>query len=322
MKKINIPTPGLQIDFSFAIGELRSRFLQEALFDTLKNLDISAVDKELSVYVPKESLNTLAARGLRGELLFPVPCVLSANPSLLGYYRLLLGFSQKQFYSGHFGLSPFFTMESKGVLTSNNKDFLPVLCEALIRSAVELINGVGDKRLSKELLDDLTLLTVGPQLRGGANVRKGIAGTHDVFQVIHKIVSNSIVASSSIKIELLNAAGRKVFIEFSSDPDIVIREEGNNKFFRNIIAIEVKGGTDFSNIHNRVGEAEKSHQKARINGYVECWTVVNVDKIDLNIAKKESPSTNQFYKISSLKSGNGPEYQDFKSRIISLTGIK
>lgn len=322
MNKINIPTPGLQIDFSFAIGELRSRFLQEALFKTVKDLDISEVDKELSVYVPKESLNTLAARGLRGELLFPVPCVLSANPFLLGYYRLLLGFSQKQFYSTQSGVSSFKIMEFKGRLTPKSKEFLPDLCKALIQSAVELINGVGDKRLSKELLDDLTLLTVGPQLRGGANVKKGIAGTHDVFQVIHKIVSNSIVASSSTKIELLNAAGRTVLIEFSSDPDIVIREEGENNFSRNIIAIEVKGGTDFSNIHNRVGEAEKSHQKARINGYVECWTVVNVDKIDLNIAKKESPSTNQFYKISSLKSGKGPEYQDFKSRIISLTGIK
>jgi hypothetical protein len=30
--------------------------------------------------------------------------------------------------------------------------------------------------------------------------------------------------------------------------------------------------TDFSNIHNRIGEAEKSHQKARQTGYTEVAT--------------------------------------------------
>ena len=85
--------------------------------------------------------------------------------------------------------------------------------------------------------------------------------------------------------------------------------------------MEVKGGTDFSNIHNRVGEAEKSHQKARQAGFVECWTVVNVDRIDMAMAKRESPSTNNFYRISQLESGKGAEFCDFRDRIISLTGI-
>jgi hypothetical protein len=40
------------------------------------------------------------------------------------------------------------------------------------------------------------------------------------------------------------------------------------------------------------------------------------------MAKKESPSTNRFYRISDLVSGNGAEYQDFRNRVISLTGIK
>ncbi len=72
-------------------------------------------------------------------------------------------------------------------------------------------------------------------------------------------------------------------------PDIIIREEMSKGTFRNIIAIEVKGGTDYSNIHNRIGEAEKSHQKARNSGFVECWTVVNVDRLDFTVAKSESP---------------------------------
>ncbi len=113
----------------------------------------------------------------------------------------------------------------------------------------------------------------------------------------------------------------KVLIEFASDPDIIIREEMDKGTYRNIIAIEIKGGTDFSNIHNRIGEAEKSHQKARNAGYHECWTVVNVDRIDLAMARKESPSTNRFYCISKLMTPQNEESRDFRNRIISLTGI-
>jgi uncharacterized membrane protein YiaA len=60
----------------------------------------------------------LAKHGLRGELVYPVPYLFANNPFLLGYYRLLLGFSQKEFYSTAFGVSIFKTMEVKG-----GKDF-------------------------------------------------------------------------------------------------------------------------------------------------------------------------------------------------------
>lgn len=322
MLKINIPIPELQIDFSFALGQIRSLYLQDALSKTVDDIDLSILDIELSSYVPQVSLKALAKHGLRGELVFPVPCLLEANPYILGYYRLLLGFSQKEFYTTKFGVSGFKSMEVKGILTKKNAEFLPDLCRGLIESAISLIDGIGVDRISKELLDDLTLLTVGPQLRGGANVKKGVAGIVDVFQAIHDIVEHAANSSSASKIEIKNAAGRIVLIEFAPDPDIVIREEFSKGKYRNIIAIEVKGGTDFSNIHNRVGEAEKSHQKARAAGYVECWTVVNVDRIDMDMASRESPSTNTFYRLSSLKQGEGEEYQDFKDRVISLTGIR
>lgn len=322
MTKINIPIPKLQIDFSFKLGQIRSLHLQDALSKTIDGLDIEKLDKELSAYVPQTSLKALAKHGLRGELVYAVPCVLEANPYLLGYYRLLLGFSQKGFYTKQFGVSGFKSMELKGILTNKNNAALPDLCKGLIRCAVALIDGIGPDRLSREFLDDLTLLTLGPQFRGGANVEKGLASIVDVFQAIHNIVEHAAKNSSESKIEIVNAAGRKVLIEFAPDPDIVIREEMSKKRFRNIIAIEVKGGTDFSNIHNRVGEAEKSHQKAKAAGYVECWTVVNVDRIDITMARKESPSTNMFFRLSDLKSTESNEYQDFKERVISLTGIR
>jgi len=322
MNEINIPTPHLQIDFSYALGQIRNLYLQDALLKAIEYIDIKQLDQELSNIAPTESLKTLAKHGMRGELVFPSPCILKQNPFLLGYYRLLLGFSQKEFYTTKFGVSKFKSMETKGILTLKNEKQLNALCKKMSHCCAELISGIGIDRLSKNLLDDLTLLTVGPQLRGGANVKKGVLGIVDVFQIIHEIVEHATTNSSTTAIEIKNAANRKVYVEFAPDPDIVIREEMSKKSYRNIIAIEVKAGTDFSNIHNRMGEAEKSHQKAKSSGYVECWTVVNVDNIDINIAKKESPSTNSFYKISDLKSKNSSHYKDFKERIISLTGIK
>ncbi len=130
------------------------------------------------------------------------------------------------------------------------------------------------------------------------------------------------INSSPRRIEIKNAAKRTVLIEFAADPDIVIREEMRPENYRGIIAIEVKGGSDFSNIHNRIGEAEKSHQKAKRAGFVECWTVVNVDRINMRMAARESPSTNRFYRISSLVAAEGEEFEDFRARVVSLTGIR
>lgn len=323
MSPINIPPPQLQIDFSILLDQIRNLYLQDALSATIENLDLKKLDSELNEYVPQTKLKILAKKGLRGELVFPVPYLLESNPFLLGYYRLLLGFSQKDFYTSKiYGVSCFKPMEIKGHLSNANKDKLSKLCESFVHSAGLLLDGIGDEKISRALLDDLTLLTVGPQLRGGANVSRGQKAIIEVFEAIHTIVEKSIKGSSPNKIEIINAAGRKVVIEFAPDPDIVITEEIAINKIRNIIAIEVKGGKDFSNIHNRIGEAEKSHQKAKADGYVECWTVVNVDRFDTEMAKRESPSTNMFFRLSALKAKKGEEYQDFKDRVISLSGIK
>jgi len=112
--KFNILEPELQINFAQILRQLRDQYLQQALAKTIQNMEISEIDHELARYVPAQSLSLLASRGLRGELLFPVPAVLQQNPYLLGYYRLLLGFSQKIFYSGEFGLTSFKSMEDWG----------------------------------------------------------------------------------------------------------------------------------------------------------------------------------------------------------------
>ncbi|MGQ0565257.1 MAG: XcyI family restriction endonuclease [Gemmobacter sp.] len=318
---IIVPSPDAQIDFAVSLSGVRQTYLQDALSATVARLRIPDIDVELSTLVPAHSLASLAAHGLRGELVFPVPVVLQANPRLLGYYRLLYGYSQKEFYGAATGLARFKGMEERGIIRPAIKADVPVLAAALCDAGALLVAGIGTSKLSSTLLDDLTLLTLGPQLRGGANVRKGAAGIRTVFNAIHDIVAASAIASTENRIEIRNATGRRVVIAFAPDPDIIIREEMRAGTYREIIAIEVKAGSDFSNIHNRIGEAEKSHQKAKARGYAECWTVVNVDRIDMVMARRESPSSNRFYRISDLVAAAGDDYRDFRDRVVSLTGI-
>lgn len=319
---INIPAPDLQIAFAAALDQIRDRYLQQALSRTVGQLAVHVIDDQLATFANSQDQNKLAQRHLRGELLFAVPAVIQQNPLLLGYYRLLLGFSQKAFYATGTGLAPFKTMEDRGVIAVAQRRRLPELCGALCACASQLLQGIDQSKLTASLLDDLALLTVGPQLRGGHNVALGVAGTMDVFEIIKGVVSHSIKSADKRCIQITNAAKRKVRIEFAADPDIIIREEMAANSYRNVIAIEIKGGADFSNIHNRIGEAEKSHQKAKSIGYNECWTVVNVDKIDLAMAKRESPSTSRFYVLSQLKSRKSTEFTDFRNRLVSLIGIR
>ena len=313
--------PNTQVGFANTLKELRETFLQDALATTVAVMEINILDSELHEYVDNGSLQTLATHGMRGELLFAVPSILEKNPRLLGYYRLLLGYSQKGFYTAATGAGMFKSLEEKGSLSQKQRSALPELCRALNLSAKYMLEHLKDQMISSGFFDQLTLLTLGPQLRGGANVKKGTSAISQVFDVVYQIVSASVVRSNSRCIELKNNSGRTVYIQFAADPDIVIREELATDKYRNLVAIEVKGGQDYSNIHNRVGEAEKSHQKAKKDGYVECWTVVNVDRIDMNMAQKESPTTNKFYRISELLNQSSAEYRDFSLQILSIAGI-
>jgi hypothetical protein len=316
---VRLPDPDLQIDFSACLAAAREAYLIDALSAVVGALDIPQLDAELAKVVPADCMRTLASAGLRAEYVFPVPSVLRGNPRLLSYYRLLLGHSQKLFYQACNGTGPYRCMEDAGTLPACVP--LDSLCAELARGLCLLVKGIGAKRITIGLLDDLTLLTLGPQLRGGVNVRKGRAGIQAILDLIHPIVRRSVLKRDDRKLVLRNAAGRHVFIEFASDPDIVIREVIARNEYRNIIAIEVKGGTDFSNIHNRVGEAEKSHQKARLAGYVECWTIVNVHKLDEETARSESPTTNRFFCLPEIAQPGSKEYRAFRNRILALTGL-
>lgn len=185
----------------------------------------------------------------------------------------------------------------------------------------QLIAGLGVQHVTAALIDDLTLLTLGPQLRGSDNTMIGKLANQSVFEIIRSIVEQAVVKRTETRLELKNASGRKVVIAFSADPDISITEKTSDKATRNIIAIEIKGGADQSNIWNRLGEAEKSHQSAKHSGFVEFWTIYNVGNLDEKKAREKSPTTNRFYALPELARNEGDVYWDFRDRIASLVGI-
>ncbi len=321
MNKFKVPEPDLQIGFCRRLREVRRLYLLDALLATVAEGDIGTINAELEDLVAGSALQRLAGWGLRGEIVFAVPVVLTANPWLLGYYRLLLGFSQKQFYGNRYGFGPFKSMEVRGEITPANSRQLPLLCVALCSSGATLVEGVS--HLSREVVHDLTLLTLGPQLRGCVLNTLRTVATRKVFELIQALLTSETVAEGERSLTVQNAAGRPVKIEFAADPDICIREELPSGRFRNLVAIEIKGGRDYSNIHNRIGEAEKSHQKAKKDGYVECWTIIGVAAdLGMDLARRESPSTDRFYHLDRILGASSAEAEDFRESLLSRLGIR
>ena len=214
--------PNLQISFYFRLQIVRDLYLQDALKKTVNKLDIKKIDNELANYVSPDKLRHVAAFGLRGEVFFPVPCMLEENPFLLGYYRLLFGLSQKEFYNkGPFGR--FKRLEDRGDFTKFQKPLISALCKSLVKTAEALVDGIDE--ISTQTIHELQLLTLGPQLRGGANTRIGQDATQEIFDLIKSLVASYIKDTTERTIHVVNDSKRTVMIEFFSDPDVRITEK-------------------------------------------------------------------------------------------------
>ena len=192
------------------------------------------------------------------------------------------------------------------------------LCTSLVRSAEELIDGIDDWSLSR--VRDLQLLTLRPQLRGSRNTRLGQEATQEVYQSIKGIVEPYISTCSERAIRIKNDSHRTVLIDFFSDPDVRIIEQLRSSN-RPIVSMEIKGGSDRSNIHNRLGEAEKSHQKARSRGFLEFLTIVRAE-VDLAMARSESPTTSHFFNLDGIKDESSKDHKRFRELLGSLLGIR
>ena len=306
----------LQIAFFYRLQNIKKVYLKEALRQAISGIDISILNAEAEIFYSNRTISKIASFGLRAEVFLPIPSVLKANPQLLGYYRLLFGISQKEFYSkGVFG--KYKSFEEGRKVKGNTEDHFDSLITELVPIATELIAGIDD--LSLEIVHELQILTLGPQFRGGRNTVLGKEATDRTFELIRNLVHKYIVDSDQKKIKLVNKLDQIITVQFASDPDIVIVEElenGPNK----VVSIEIKGGTDFSNAHNRLGEAEKSHQKAKQDGFFEFWTIVRVD-IDPSLAKKESPTTNRFFNLDKIEDTTSSESSEFKQQLASRLKI-
>jgi hypothetical protein len=90
---------------------------------------------------------------------------------------------------------------------------------------------------------------------------------------------------------------------------------------RPLVAIEIKGGDDFSNFSNRLGEAEKSHNQAGRAGFTECWTIVRVN-LTLEKTREKSPSTTRLFHLDRIKDSSAEEHGEFRELFCSLVGIR
>lgn len=305
----------LQISVFYRLQEIREKYLQEALFRTVGKIDVATIDGEHKEYVDKAVLNKIARFGLRAEVFIPVPSLIRANPGLVGYYRLLYGVSQKEFYKERSRLRSL--EEHKSNRTPSEKEILDA-AGVLIPIGEALVRGIDV--ISKEIAHELQLLTLGPQLRGARNTELGKAATARTFALLKDLIRASISEETADSITIINSAGREVAIQFSSDPDITIIEHlGSGD--RKLVSIEIKGGTDYSNAHNRLGEAEKSHQKAKQNGFFEFWTIMRVD-IDPSLARKESPTTSRFFILDLIEDPSTDEARKFSDTLASILSIR
>ena len=319
MKQHSLPVlkPDLQIAFYYKLKSINDQYLYQALSSTIENLSIPEIDRQLTEFVDPESLKKVALHGLRGELFFAIPCIMQSNPRLLGYYRLLLGISQKEFYNkGPFGA--FRRMEEQGIISQKIRSQIEPLCISLIGASEIMVAHIDE--ISLTTIRDLQMLTLGPQLRGGLNTEFGKNASEIVFKMLKSLVAPYLKNETNRELIIQNDSRRIVTIEFSSDPDISIIEK-IGLTSRPLVSIEIKGGKDKSNIHNRIGEAEKSHQKAKGQNFFEFWTMLRVD-LDYAHAKRESPTTTRFFNIDHIQDPNHEEYQLFRDLLSSLLSIQ
>lgn len=318
-KPIKSPSPSRQIAFHQLLVAARKSCLMDALTDALNLADPNVVKKQLSDYMPADVQKILAAAGVRDEHVFPVPVVLESKPTLIGYYRLLLGIPQKSFYKGDTGMGPFKSMETCGLLKEGRRPDLEAFCAAMARSLADLVRQMAPKFTPRDVAE-LPLLTLGSQFQGGNNNTIGKRATLDVFLAVAELVKDHIISQDERTITIRNASGRKVVIALAADPDIRVQEEFMGEL-RNKVAIEIKGGTDVSNAHNRAGEAEKSHQKAKHEDFRDFWTIISKAGLNVNKLRSESPTTKDWFDVAQVLGREGPDWDLFKSRLADATGI-
>lgn len=280
MASLAIPPPdnSRQLAFHELLVVARRDWLIDAVNDALQEVDPNRLRSELATYVPPDVHVLLAVAGLPDEYVCPLPVVLEAKPTLVGYYRLLLGLPRKPFYASANGMGKFKLMEEKGILRSSTIEHLPEFCKVMTQALADMVRQLTPVITRRDLIE-LPVMTLGQQFQGANNNAIGNEAINGVFRSIRKIVEPHITEERESSITISNSAGQVVRIILSTDPDVGIEEDRDGKSIRRL-ALEVKGGSDWSNQHNRIGEAEKSHIKAKASGYSDFWTIIRTKTLE------------------------------------------
>jgi XcyI restriction endonuclease. len=314
------PSADRQVTFHTLLVAARNQWLMDAMSEALKNVEPATLKAEIVRLVPADVQKILAGAGVRDEHVFPTPSVLRAAPSLVGYYRLLLGSPQKTFYGTGTGMGQVKSMETSGTINAAQEGLLEAFCEAMCASLAELVRKVSPT-ITDQDVRELPLLTLGSQFQGGNNNTIGKAITDGVFKAIAAALDGYVIEQTAKTLEVQNDAGEVFVVTLASDPDVTIQKR-TDKDTENLVAIEIKGGTDDSNAHNRAGEAEKSHIKAKKDkGYGDCWTLFQVRELDQDTLAGESPTTDAWFDVSEVVAQEGDAWDEFCEEIKSIMGI-
>lgn len=313
MKPIKAPAPDRQVTFHSLLVTARQAWLMDALSGALGQVDPAGVSEGLSQYAPAAARKILAAAGLRDEHVFPTPSILKAKPTLVGYYRLLLGSPRKTFYASATGMSQIQSMETRGTLTAEQEAILPAFCQEMGKVLGDLVAQLSPTVTRQDLLE-LPILTLGQQFQGGRNNTIGKEATDGVFRSINAYLDQLITSRAAGKITTGHCT-----IALGSDPDIRVEERTATGLIRKV-AMEIKGGADTSNEHNRAGEAEKSHIHAAQAGYPERWTIIHMKGRDIAKIKSHSPSATAWFDAAEILAQQGPDWDDFCQRLSQEIG--
>lgn len=310
-------SPDKPIDIYEALVAARRLQLQPALGKAVDEVGVAVIDRELRELVPSRALNHVASLGLRGERVFPVPAILQHAPPLIGYYRMLLGVSKKEFGDkDKLGYGPWLNAEERGEIPLRLRPHLCQFCEAFVLPLVELVHAMDT--FDDRDLSDLTLLTLGPTLQGGRNNIIGSQASRAVFEALRTLVAGPIVFDSERLVRFEAPRGRKFALIEGSDPDVRLDLTSRSGKEIPVIAIEIKGGKDARNAHNRAGEAEKSHIKAKIAGYRHRWTIIVMQELDRAKLKSETPTSTELFEASEVIEKSGPDWKKLRREFANV----
>ncbi len=318
--KPSIPSVAKQIKAQQILDDYKDAMLGSQLRDACANIDPLTLHREIVEFVPKSSMKTLQSLGIREETLFALPCVLKENPRLLGYYRLLLGISEKQFYTTSSGLSSYRTLEYDGKNKIISHEALSRLCRAINTASEIFLTNARKSRLAEDVRD-LPILTLGVYIDGVWRNVVGKAAAQNVFGAIREVVlqvSTQTFNESERSFDF-EVAGNRFNVSMGSDPDVSIRK--TQPFQEKKVCIEIKGGQDVANVHNRAGEAEKSHQKASAENWLQKWTVVyyaGLTEEQRKTLTTESPTTDCWFDVNEICARVGDSFENFRNKILEL----